>query len=680
MIDPRQKTVWYGGEYYPEQWDEETFKKDLKWMKEAKMDIVTVGVFCWSLIQPSEDRYDFTHLDIALEIFEKEGFYVCLATPTAAPPLWMVKKYPEILSVDMNGHRRTAGGRANFCPNSEMYREFSVKIAEKLAERYKDYKPLVLWHVNNEYSNYCYCETCARKFREWLKRKYGTLEEFNRAWYTDFWGQRVYDWDEIPIPTTRNFLMFRKDRFQSINPAAYQDYRRFMSESLLECFQLEYRAIKRYTPNVPVTTNLMATFKPLDYFRWAKSMDIVSWDSYPDYGEDHARVSLRNSLVRGLAGGKTFVLMEQSPSQAIWKWYNHQKSEAALRLHTFQSIAHGSEAALYFQIRQSRGGCERFHGAVITHSDSNDTRVFKVVKRVGEDIKRLQDKVLNTHVLSQVGMLFDWDSWWALEDSPGPNVDFTYLQEFEKYYRALLKLGVGVDVVSVEEDFGKYKVIFGPTLFMVNKKTAEKIERYVRSGGIFVATTMSGVCDENNLVWLGGYLAGLNEVFGIRIEEFDAFPPNEERTVEFLNKKYTVKLLETFVRVERASTLGRYIDGLYAGEACITKNRYTSGVAYYVGACSSQELANDFVAHLVEGHGLEKVCREPLDGVEIVRKRREDDGRNLLFILNFDKTEKRLCLIDGKWKDLLSGKIFQSEVFIDPEDVLVLEEIDREGC
>ncbi|MEN3008524.1 beta-galactosidase [Pseudothermotoga sp.] len=675
MIDPRQRFVWYGGEYYPEQWDEETFKKDLEWMKQARMDIVTIGVFCWSLIQPEEDRYDFTYLDRTLEIFEKEGFYVCLATPTAAPPLWMVRKYPDILAVDMNGHRKTPGGRANFCPNSEKYREFSANMAEKLAERYKDYKPLVLWHVNNEYSNYCYCETCAEKFREWLKNRYKTLEEFNRAWYADFWGQRVYDWQEIPTPTTRNFLMFRKDRFQSINPAAYQDYRRFMNESLLECFELEYRAIKRHTPNVPVTTNIMATFKPLDYFEWAKRMDIVSWDSYPDYGEDHAKVSMRHALVRGLAGGKTFVLMEQSPSQAIWKWYNHQKSEEALRLHTFQSLAHGAEAALYFQIRQSRGGCERFHGAVITHADSNDTRVFNAVKRVGEDLKKLQDKVLNTHVVSKVGVLFDWNSWWALEDSPGPNIDFTYLQELEKYYRALLRWGVGVDVVSVEEDFSKYKIIFGPALFMVDKKTAEKIENYVKSGGIFVATTMSGISDENSLVWLGGYLAGLREVFGVRIEEFDAFPPNEERTVEFLNKKYSVKLLEALVRVERAETLGWYVDGLYANRACITANKYAKGVAYYVGACASQQLANDFVSYLISEHDLESFCREPIDGIEIVEKKRST-GEKLLFILNFDRVGKKMDIGGGSWRDLLSGKIFQGEISIGPEDVLVLEEID----
>lgn len=675
MIDPRQKVVWYGGEYYPEQWDEETFKKDLEWMKQARMDIVTVGVFCWSLIQPEEDRYDFTYLDRTLEIFEKEGFYVCLATPTAAPPLWMVRKYPDILAVDMNGHRKTPGGRANFCPNSEKYREFSVKIAEKLAERYKDYKPLVLWHVNNEYSNYCYCETCAEKFREWLKSRYKTLEEFNQAWYADFWGQRVYDWQEIPIPTTRNFLMFRKDRFQSTNPAAYQDYRRFMNESLLECFQLEYLAIKKHTPNVPVTTNIMATFKPLDYFEWAKRMDIVSWDSYPDYGEDHAKVSMRHALVRGLAGGRAFVLMEQSPSQAIWKWYNHQKSEEALRLHTFQSLAHGAEAALYFQIRQSRGGCERFHGAVITHADSNETRVFGAVKRVGEELKKLQDRVLNTRVLSRVAVLFDWNSWWALEDSPGPNIDFTYLQELEKYYRALLRWGVGVDVVSVEEDFNKYKVIFGPALFMVDKKTAEKIENYVRSGGVFVATTMSGISDEDNLVWLGGYLAGLNEVFGVRIEEFDAFPPNEERTVEFLNKKYSVKLLEALVKVEKAETLGWYVDGLYANRACITSNEYVKGVAYYVGACASQQLANDFVAYLVSKHDLERFCREPIDGIEIVQKEKNTGGK-LLFILNFDKVGKRVDIGGGSWRDLLSGKIFRGEISIGPEDVLVLEESD----
>lgn len=675
MIDPRQKGIWYGGECYPEQWGEDVFRKDLQWMKEAGMNIATIGVFCWSHIQKDEESYDFSFLDRALEILEKEGFYVCLATPTAAPPLWMVKKYPEILAVDVNGHRKTPGGRANFCPNNEKYREFSVKIAETLAQRYKDYRPLVLWHVNNEYSSYCYCETCERKFREWLKKKYGSLEVLNEKWYTEFWSQKVYDWDEIVLPTARNLLLFRKDRYQSINPAIYQDYRRFMNESLLECFELEYRVLKKHTPHVPVTTNLMATFKPLDYFSWAKRMDVISWDSYPDYGEDHAKVSLRCALMRGVAAGKPVVLMEQSPSQAIWKWYNHQKSETSLRLHTFQTIAHGAEAALYFQIRQSRGGCERFHGAVITHTDRNDTRVFKAVKRVGEDLKKLESEILSTRVDSQVAVIFDWNSWWALEDSPGPNIDFTYVQEVEKYYRALLRMGVGVDVIGVEDDFKKYKLVFAPALFMMSEEVAKKIRSYVESGGIFVATTMTGVVDEHNLAWLGGYLASLKDVFGVIVEEFDAFLPSEERSVSFQGKNYAVRFVEALVRVDRANVLGTYVDGLYAHEPCITVNRYGAGVTYYVGACASQELCDAFVNYLVKEHELEANFEGPVENVEVV-KRRSGDGNVYLFVMNFSKENKRIVLKEGRWVDLLSEQVFSEYLNLDPEQVLVLKKVD----
>lgn len=676
MRIPGQEEFLYGGECYPEQWNEEIFRKDLKWMKEANMNIATVGVFCWSLIQRDENSYDFSFLDRALEILEKEGFFVCLATPTAAPPLWMTRKYPEILAVDVNGHRRTPGGRANFCPNSEKYRRFAVNIAEKLAERYKSYKPLILWHVNNEYANYCYCEVCERKFREWLRKKYGSLEELNRCWYTQFWGQTIYDWEEITVPTARNLLLFRKDRFQSINPAIYQDYRRFMNESLLECFELEYQALKKHTPHVPVTTNLMATFKPLDYFLWARKMDVISWDSYPDYTEDHAKVSLRCALMRGAADGKPVLLMEQSPSQAIWKWYNHQKSESALRLHTFQTIAHGANGAHYFQIRQSRGGCERFHGAVITHANSNETRVFKAVKRVGQDLSRLEPEILDTRVHSQTAVLFDWNSWWALEDSPGPNIDFTYLQEVEKYYRVLLRMNTGVDILSVEQDFSKYRAVFAPALFMLNERTAKKIREYVEAGGVFVATTMSGIVNENNLAWLGGYLASLNDVFGVWIEEFDAFPPDEERKMAFMGKSYAVKLLEGLIKVEGANVLGTYVDGIYASQPCVTVNGYGSGTAYYIAVCASQEFCNDFVRYVIEQHGIETVCDEPSDGLEIV-KRRSEEGRTYLFVMNFSKERKEICLKEGRWRDVLSGQLFSGKLVLDAEDVLVLERIER---
>lgn len=673
MINPKLPKIWYGGDYYPEQWDEKTWEEDLRLFKLAGIDVVTLGVFAWSLIQPDEETYDFSFLDMMVDKLYQNGIHVCLATPTAAPPHWMTQKYPEVLLVDINGNRKEKGGRANFCPNSEKYRYFARNVAEKLAEHFKDHPAIVLWHVNNEYLNYCYCENCAKKFREWLKKKYGSLEELNKRWYTRFWSQTFTDWEEIPVPTTRSVLFMRKDRYESALPELYLDYRRFMSESMLECFLEEYKAIKKHTPHVPVTTNLIAaTFKPWNYFEWGKHMDVVAWDNYPDYREDFSVVALRHSLVRGLKGGKPFVLMEQSPSQASWKWYNPQKRPKVMRLWTYQAIAHGAETAMFFQMRQSKAGVEKFHGAVITHVGNEHTRVFREVAQVGAELKKLGDTLLDSKVVSRSALLFDWESWWALEDSPNPNIDFLYLREVEKYFKALLESGIGVDIISKEEDFKKYDIIVAPALYMIEKETAEKLKDFVSAGGIFLTTTMSGIVDENGHVVLGGYPGLLRELLGLWVEEIDALPPSDANEVVIFGKRYTCRLVFDVIRTTTAKTLGRYEKDYHAGQPCVTVNAYGKGFAYYVGSSVEYALVKDLILHMLRAHNIHPEI-EPPEGVEFVKK--EKNGRHFYFLLNHSDSKRTVEIPEGLFRDLLTDKEFFGVVELEPKDVVILVKI-----
>jgi beta-galactosidase len=669
VVNPKLPVIWYGGDYYPEQWDEETFERDIRMFKEAGINVVTLGVFSWSLIQPDENTYDFSFFEKVMDRLYKEGIYVCLATPTSAPPHWMTQKYPEILLTDVNGVKREKGGRQNFCPNSEKYRYFARNIAEKLAEHFKDHPALVLWHVNNEYLNYCYCDICRGKFQNWLKEKYGTLDELNRRWNTRFWSQTFTAWEEIPVPTTRSVLFWRKDRYQSVLPELYLDYRRFMTQSMLECFLEEYRAIKKHTPDIPVTTNLIAaTFKEWNYFEWANHMDVAAWDNYPGYREDFSVISLRHSLIRGLKEGKPFVLMEQSPSQACWRWYNPQKRPGEMRLWSYHALAHGAETLMFFQLRQSKGGVEKFHGAVITHVDSPNTRVFQEVKRVGEEIKSLSD-ILDTRVVSQTALLFDWESWWAMEDTLTPNIDFKYLNEAEKYFKALVKTGLGVDVVGKDQNFEGYRIIVAPALYMVDEELARKLKDYVSNGGILILTTMSGIVDEDDQVVLGGYPGYLRDLMGGYVEEIDALPPEEKNEILMFGKRYECSLVFDYIKTTTAEVLGRFGRDYYMNEPAVLRNRYGGGWVYYVGSSASFDLVWDLVKFIEREHDLRAEITPP-DGVEVIKKVKGE--KTFYFLFNHSHEPQIVDLPEGTFRDLIKGNLYEKKARLQPLDVLIL--------
>ena len=446
--DSRINKVLYGGDYNPEQWPEEIWEEDMRLFKLAGIDEVTLNVFSWAALQPSEDTYNFEKLDKIMDLVEANGLKVFLATSTAAHPAWMAKRHPDILRTEFSGMKRKFGSRHNSCQNSPTYQKYSVLLAKKLAERYGERECVIGWHICNEYGGECYCENCEKQFRVWLKKKYGTIEEVNKAWDTSFWGHTFYDWDEIVLP---NMLSehFEPDRttFQGIS----LDYRRFNSEGMLKCYQAEAAAIRSVVPDAKITTNLMGFYKPLDYQMWAKSMDFISWDNYPANEDPYSRIAMNHDLMRGIKGGQPFVLMEQTPSVTNWLAYNALKRPGVMRLWSYQAMAHGADAVLFFQMRRSIGACEKYHGAVIDHVGTENTRVFREISQLGQELQQLGDKTLGARSRAKAAILVDWDNWWAIEYSAGPSRDLKYLDEVFLYYRALEEQNYAVDIIGVEE-------------------------------------------------------------------------------------------------------------------------------------------------------------------------------------------------------------------------------------
>ncbi|OWA33712.1 beta-galactosidase [Saccharibacillus sp. O16] len=671
MISTKLPKIFYGGDYNPEQWDEATHQEDLRMFKLAGIDIATVNVFAWALNQPNETTYNFEWLDKLIDSLHDNGTYVCLATSTAAHPAWMAKRYPDVLRTDADGRKRKFGGRHNSCPNSPTYRKYSEAIADKLAERYRDHPAVLVWHVSNEYGGDCYCENCEKAFRVWLRERYGTLDHLNRAWNTNFWGHTFYDWDEIVVPNNLSeHWGDNSSTFQGIS----LDYSRFNSDSMLECYKLEHAAIKKHIPNSVVTTNLMGFFKQLDYFKWAKEMDIVSWDNYPGLQTPVSYTAMAHDLMRGLKDGAPFMLMEQTPSQQNWQPYNSLKRPGVMRLWSHQAVAHGADTVMFFQLRRSAGACEKYHGAVIEHVGHEHTRVFREVSELGRELGELEDRLLDSRLPARVGILFDWENWWAVEKSSGPTVSLNYVDQIHKYYRSLYERNIPVDLISVDSDFSAYDFVIAPVLYMVKPGLADKLEQFVQSGGTFLTTFFSGIVNESDLVTTGGYPGELRKLLGIWVEEIDALFPDMRNKIVLdgelgsLKGEYECGMLCDLLHTEGAETLAVYGEDFYQGMPVLTRNIFGKGQAYYVASDPEQSFLDGLLEQLCADKGIQPLLDTP-QGVEVTK--RVKDGEEFLFILNHNAQEASYELA-GEYVNVLKGETLSGTTSIAGRDVQIL--------
>ena len=661
-------TLLYGGDYNPEQWSEEVWLEDMRLMKLAHVNMVSVNIFSWALLEPSSDHYTFIQLDRIMDMLEQHGIMADLATGTASPPTWMSRLYPSMLPVTREGVRMSHGSRQHYCPNSPDYRRKAAELVRRLAERYAQHPALKMWHINNEYGchvSQCYCDNCVAAFRLWLQERYQTLDALNDAWATNFWSQRYYDWLDILPP--------RISPAQN-NPTQVVDYWRFMSDSLLGCYRVEEDTLRTITPNVPLTTNLMVAFKPVDGFAWASHMDVVSFDMYPPIAAPAWETALSHDLMRSLKNGQPHLVMEQSSSQVNWMAQNPHKRPGRMRLHSMQALAHGADGVLFFQWRQSQAGSEMFHSAVVSHEGSEHTRIFQQVAQVGGELERLSSTVANARVHADVALLMDWQNWWAVEYLPGPSNRLRYWEHLKTYYHALHDQNLAVDVVAPDSDLSQYRLVVVPLLYMLRPGVAQNLAQFVERGGTLLTTYFSGIVDQDNHVKLGGYPGELRKLLGIYVEEFDPWTPEMTNQVVVregeLSGSYPCTLWGEWVHLEGAQALGVFAHDYYANQPALTMHKYGQGHACYLATQPDNALLARLTHHLSELAQVSPVLTSPAS-VEVT-KRMLADGREVYFLLNHSEQVQQVHLPEGQFVSLLNNERVEKHVEIGPVDCVVL--------
>jgi beta-galactosidase len=638
----------HGGDYNPDQWikwKDSIWKEDMRLAKLAGLNSLSLGIFAWAALEPAEGEYRFEWLDEVMDMLAENGMIAVLATPSGARPAWLSRKYPEALRVNALRQRNLHGERHNHCLSSPVYREKVTAINTKLAERYGKHPALGIWHISNEYGGECHCPLCQEQFRAYLKKTYSGLEALNEAWWTSFWSHTYGDWEEIESPGPLG-----ETNTHGLN----LDWRRFTTEQFVSFYLCEIAPLRKFSPGVPCTTNLMGTYPGIDYYRLAEALDLVSWDNYPQWTGTERDIEIavdaafKHDLTRGLKG-KPFMLMESSPSATNWRPVAKLHRPGVHMLQSLQAVAHGADTVQYFQFRKGRGASEKFHGAVVDHEGSENTRVFRDVAALGERLKTL-DGVVGTSTPASAALIYDWNIRWALDDVHGLLQKKTnYEQTVIDHYHAFWQMGIPVEVIDSKRSFEDYELLIAPMLYLLRDGVAEAVGDFVRRGGVFVATYASGYVNHTDLCFQGGFPGPLREILGIWCEEIDALYPEDSNTVEWKGRSYRAFDLCELIHSRGAEVLGTYGADFYAGRPALTVNSFGKGRAYFIAARTGQDFLRDFYGDVAGGLGLVRA----LDGLPyspglpplpegVTAQIRSDGRRDYVFVMNFNPREVRV--------------------------------------
>jgi beta-galactosidase len=680
--------MYFGVDYHPEQWvypyggsgenPEAAWERDIELMQHSGVNVVRLGEFTWGLCEPEEDKFDFSWMERVVEQLGRAGIQVVMATPTAAPPVWLTRKYPEVLPVDEKGLTLHEGTRRAICLNSDIFWARSKRIVEELARTFGNKPEVIAWQIDNglggNFTEASFNEATRRDWHAWLEAKYQTIDRLNSLMGLRHWGQVVNQWEEVPMPMSAPTVH---------NPALVLDWRRFCSDTIVQFVKMQAQLLRQHSPGRPVTTNLRPLRHRFDHFDVAEAIDFVSIESTAALKTKSAELACEIDMLRSLKkqdihtpdGDSGFWVMEQKAGNVTWQEVNSLVRPGILRMFTYQLVSRGATAILFFRWRQPRFGSEKFHGAVLPHSGTEEGRVFKEVAQLGEELKLLAPALKGTSVRADCCILYSHDNEWALQQPNQPNQLFSLREHIQLFYNALHDRNITVDFARPAEDLSQYKLVFAPSLHLLAGGEADRLKLYVQNGGIVVATFNTGLVDEYNMAPDTGYPHDLTDLFGMEVLEFDPLPEGEENHLTFkgvfpTSHQHPARLWCDLIEPRECQVLATYAKDFYAGRAAMTINNFGLGKAIYIGTQSHQAFYGDLVVWLRQMCNLHQLLKVP-DTVE-VSMRQKDDTR-VFFLLNHQSSPVRLQFYKPM-HDFLTGNTFSGNYDLQPHGALVLDE------
>ena len=680
--------MYFGVDYYPEQWvfpyggtadqPEAQWQRDAELMATAGFNVVRIGEFSWGLCEPEDGQFDFGWIKRVMDVLGTRGIQVVLGTPTAAPPVWLVQKHPEVLAIDEHGLTRHAGTRRAACLNSEVYWNYSKRLVENMARALGNHPQLIAWQIDNSlggnFTEAAFNEDTRRDWHGWLEAKYETVARLNEQMGLRHWGQIVSAFDQVPMPMAAP---------AQHNPALILDWNRFCSDTIVQFVKMQADILHELTPQCPVTTNLRALRHRFDHYDMAEVLDFVSIESTAALKSNPSEVACEIDMLRSLKktgirtpdGDSGFWVMEQKAGNANWQEVNALVRPGVLRMFTYQLLSRGANAILFFRWRQPRYGSEKFHGAVLPHNLNGSRRVFNEIARLGEELKIIAPALKGTKVVAEACILYSHDNDWTLQQPNQPNKFFSLRDHIQLIYNALHNHNILVDFARPNEDLSKYKIVFAPSLHLLSGGEADRLKLFVQNGGTLISTFNTGLVDEHSIAPDTGYPHDLTDLFGLEVQEFDMLPPSEENHLTFKGAFPTSYLLTArlwcdLIEPKGCQILATYAKDFYAGKPAITLNNFGLGKAVYIGTQSHQHFYDDLVTWLRQTAGLHPLLKVP-ENIEVSLRERE--GTRVYFLLNHQNSP--VCVQFYKpMHDFLTGNNIVGNYNLPPHGVLIIDE------
>lgn len=574
----------HGGDYNPEQWKDnfDIIEEDLIKLKNANINTITLGMFNWASLEPSENKYEIDWYIRVLDLIKQYEFQIIIGTPTAARPHWLAQKYPETSRVNYEGIRELSGFRHNHCMQSKEYRNHAEKIIRKVAEIIVDYANIHSWHINNEFNGKCYCDECQEAFRNHLKKEYGTIENLNNKWWNSFWSHNYSSFDEISPPFKHG---------ENTNTSLSINWERFTTQSHIDYFNFEKSIIREYS-DLPITTNFFdqPLDGTLDYYEFAKHVDYVSYDIYPAWNtEDNYDTAIRalmNLKIMSNLAYKDFYIMESSPSSTNWQDYTILKTDELFEASNFLHMFANTKSFLYFQLKQSAGSREMYHGSVLDHFSNAESRVYNYVKEFGEKVKGIE-KIADAKTEKQIGIYFDWNNLNMLKYSDGPrNRGYNQKELYKNIFEYFINIGYNVDFFFDEQVVDEFDILIFPYSYNCKKEVIDKLKQL--NNKQIIALPLFNYVDKNCLFNNDASPSYMNEEFGITVNEVSAILDEDVLAVN----EYTFKDLVEVVELKSAKPLVVYNHQLFKN--LVTSNKVNNEYIYIASIPTKKTLIKLF--------------------------------------------------------------------------------------